>query len=80
MATKRQNPAVKLAQLAKIEEKAKAKREEIKADEQKRLAALGAVVADLLKNDAEVKAVLVSKLQAITAPRLRAEIAYFLTS
>jgi hypothetical protein len=77
MATKRLDPA---ARLAKLEEKKKVVEAEIKADAQKRLASLGSVVADLLKNDEQVKGVLVPKLQAVTAARLKADIAIFLTS
>lgn len=77
MATKRLDPA---ARLAKLQEKQKEVEAEIKAGEQKRLAAIGSVVAELLQKDEQFRSVMLPILQAVTAPRLKAVIDKFLTS
>lgn len=58
-------------QLAKLNEKKSALEAKIRMEEEKRLAALGSVVANLLQKDSDFRASVLPKIAAASSPRVK---------
>ena len=58
-------------QLAKLNEKKSALEAKIRMEEEKRLAALGSVVASLLKNDSNFRTSVLPKIEEAASPRVK---------